>query len=240
MGGRGRLRYPNLSLAARMATLLRAAPALYAVQYSPIFLLFKPNGEHFLNIKRIQGFAGRAHGLDSSRFRGVRRDQDPDRRPAPRPSYRHTRPSYRHTRTCSGYPCGRSTEAATGGARNKSGHDGGGRPGMAQEPALSLPKGGPFGHGGGKRTGDATRAQNPRRPLARPRPMAKPDNSGTSPGITGRSNYGKKIYYPSGRTMTKRLRPAASLILPSSSRSLSEIRSSTDSITTLLAEAPRP
>ena len=69
-------------------------------------------------------------GLDSTGFRGVRRDRDPDRRPAARPSYRHTRPSYRHTRTCSGYPCGRSTEAAAGDARNKSGHDGGGRPGM--------------------------------------------------------------------------------------------------------------
>ena len=65
MGGRGRLRYPNLSLAARMATLLRAASALYAAQYRPIFLLFKPNGEHFLNIKRIQWLAGATPGGES-------------------------------------------------------------------------------------------------------------------------------------------------------------------------------
>ena len=32
---------------------------------------------------------------------------------------------------------------------------------MAQEPALSLPKGGPFEHGGGKRAGDAARAKIP-------------------------------------------------------------------------------
>ena len=213
-----------------MATLLRAAPALYAVQYSPIFLLFKPNREHFLNIKRIQGFAGRAHGLDSSRFRGVRRGRDPDRRPGPLIVIPGLVP---------GIP------AAVG--RKQRREMPGTSPGMTEGGVrawrTSLPRAcrrGPFGHGGGKRTGDAARARNPRRPLARPRPMAKPDNSGTSPGITGRSNYGKKIYYPSGRTMTKRLRPAASLILPSLSRSLSEIRSSTDSITTLLAEAPRP
>ena len=40
------------------------------------------------------GFAGRAHGLDSSGFRRVWPNRDPDRHPA-------SRPSYRHTRTCS-------------------------------------------------------------------------------------------------------------------------------------------
>ncbi len=70
------------------------------------------------------GFAGRAHGLDSTGFRGVRRDRDPDRRPAARPPSRHARPPYRHTRTCSGYL---SQAAPPGGrmdTRNKSGHDG--------------------------------------------------------------------------------------------------------------------
>ena len=37
-----------------MATLLRAALALYAAQYRSIFLYIKLNKEHFLNIQRIQ------------------------------------------------------------------------------------------------------------------------------------------------------------------------------------------
>ena len=62
-------------------------------------------------------FVDRAPGLDSTGFRGVRRDRDPDRRPA-------SRPSHRHTRTCSGYPHDRPAEPLERDTRNKSGYDG--------------------------------------------------------------------------------------------------------------------
>ena len=75
----------------------------------------------------------RAHGLDSTGFRGVRRDRDPDRRPA-------ARPCSRHTRTCSGYPYGRLAEPLERDTRNKSGYD---------ERACPEPvEGGAFGHDG--------------------------------------------------------------------------------------------
>ena len=102
----------------------------------------------------------RAHGLDSTGFRGVRRDRDSDRRPA-------AQPCSRHTRTCSGYL---SQAAPPGGrmdTRNKSGYDERGRSGLS----------------GKGRIADAARPRNPRRPPVQIRPMAEPDSSGLVPGI---------------------------------------------------------
>ena len=106
-------------------------------------------------------FADRAHGLDSTGFQRVPSDRDTDQRPA-------SQPTPRHARTCSGHPCGRAAEAVEGDARNKSGHDGEGRSGMMER----------------EQTGEAVRARKLRPTPVHLHPMAEPDSSGTSPGMT--------------------------------------------------------
>ncbi len=121
------------------------------------------------------GFAGRAHGVDSTGFRGDRRDWDSDR-------CLTSQPSHRHTRTCSGYPYGRPTEAVAGDTRNKSGYD--------ERTCLEPVEGGRPGFTGKGRITDAARSRNPRRTPVQPRPMAEPDSNGLVPGIHFRRRNG--------------------------------------------------